>query len=174
MISRARYGIEYLKRNIEYSMHTELVERINRTFDVNYDMHDIQLSDNILENLKDEYLINKADINNFIFLEPINNDGKLFIDFDQNTNEIKYCFTDNELNILSAHEYMQWNIGVKWDKKDFSSHPDWNKIATICKKNIKSINNNAKIMSSIELKQFINDNYSKQINEVCLENNINI
>lgn len=174
MISRARYGIEYLKRNIDYSMHTDLIEKINRTFDVNYDMHDVQLSDDILKYLKEESFVDKDNTNNYIFLEQANNDGKLFVDCDQNTNEIKYCFTDDELNVLSAYEYMQWNIGIKWDKKDFNSDPDWNKIVSICKKNIKSLNNNAKMMSSIELKDFINDDYSKQINEICLESNISI
>ena len=75
---------------------------------------------------------------------------------------------------LSAHEYMQWNIGFGWDKKEFSSDPDWNKISATCKKNIKAIKKDAKLMSDIELKQFINDNYTKQINEMFVENNIKI
>ena len=174
MISRARYGIEYIKRNIEYSFRDDLIEKISRTFDVNYDMQDIQLSYNILEDFKDSYFYNKDDINQHMFLNQENNDGKLFVDCDQNSREIKYCFTDSELNILNPHEYMQWNIGIRWDKKDFNSDPEWNKISSICKKNIKSINDNATLMSDIELKHFITDNYSKQINEVCVEKDIKI
>ena len=69
---------------------------------------------------------------------------------------------------------MQWNIGFNWDKKNFSDDSEWNKISTICKKNIKSINQDAELMSDIELKQFINDDYTKYINEVFVENNIKI
>ena len=174
MISRARYGIDYLKRNLDNSMDDELLEQINRIFDVNFDMQDIQLTGNILEWLKNEYLTNKEDINEYIFFEPENNDGKLFVDFDQSSKEIKYCFTDGGIMPLSAHEYMQWNIGFGWDKKEFSSDPDWNKISATCKKNIKAIKKDAKLMSDIELKQFINDNYTKQINEMFVENNIKI
>ena len=65
-------------------------------------------------------------------------------------------------------------IGIRWDKKDFNSDPEWNKISSICKKNIKSINDNATLMSDIELKHFITDNYSKQINDVCIEKDIKI
>ena len=39
---------------------------------------------------------------------------------------------------------------------------------------IKAINKDAKLMSDIELKQFINDDYTKQINEMFVENNIKI
>lgn len=69
---------------------------------------------------------------------------------------------------------MQWNIGVTWDKENFSADSDWKKIANTCKKNIKSINENTKIMTSVELKQFINDDYSKQIDEMYIENDIKI
>ena len=174
MISRARYGIEYIKRNIEYYFHNDLLEKISRTFDINYDMKDIQLSYDIFNDLKDCYLTDKNDINKFIFSEQANNDGKLFIDCDQKLNQIKYCFTDSELNHLSADEYMNWNIGFRWDTKDFSSDPDWDTISNLCKKNIKAINKNAKLMSDIELKKFINDDYTKQINEICVEQDIKI
>lgn len=174
MISRARYGIEYIKRNIEYYLHDDLLEKVSRTFDINYDMKDIQLSCNILNDLKDYYLMDKKDINDYIFSQQANNDGKLFIDCDQKTNQIKYCFTDSELNLLSADEYMNWNIGFRWDTKDFSSDPDWNEIAKLCKKNIKAINKDAKLMTGLELKQFINDDYTKQINEICIEKDIKI
>lgn len=60
MISRARYGIEYIKRNLDNYFHNDVIEKINRTFDVNYDMKDIQLSYNIIEDLKNEdYYIGK-------------------------------------------------------------------------------------------------------------------
>ena len=68
MISRARYGIDYLKRNLDNSMDDELLEQINRIFDVNFDMQDIQLTGNILEWLKNEYLTNKEDIMSIYFL----------------------------------------------------------------------------------------------------------
>jgi len=163
MISRARYGIEYIKRNIDFSFDRELIEKISRNFDINYDMKDVQLSVNILDELKEYYFYDKDDINRFIFLEQGNNDGKLFVDFDQKTNKIKYCFTDRELKPLSADEYMNWNIGMKWEEKEFSSDKDWDKIAKICKKNIKAINKDAELMSDVELNKFINDDYTKQI-----------
>jgi len=174
MISRARYGIDFIKNYLDSNMDFELIEKINRIFDVNFDMQDIQLSDNILEWLKDEYLTNKNDINDYIFFEPDNDDGKLFIDYDQNLGEIKYCFTDGGYIPLSAYEYMQWNVGFGWDTKDFSDDPDWDRISKVCKKNINSINKNTKLMSDIELENFINDDYTKQINEICFQQDIKI
>ena len=174
MISRARYGIDYIERNIDCLTQTDVIEKINRTFDVNYDMRDIQLSDDILKYLKDYYVANKNEMNEYIFLDQENNDGKLFIDCDEKSKEIKYCFTDAELNALSATEYMKWNIGFRWDDKDFSYDPDWSKISNICKRNIGAIKKKAKLMSSSELKEFINDDYTKQINDIDLEQNFKI
>lgn len=163
MISRARYGIDYIKRNMDFSFHRDLIEKISRNFDVNYDMKDVQLSVNILDELKEYYFYDKDDINRFIFLEQGNNDGKLFVDCDQKNNKIKYCFTDRELKPLSANEYMNWNIGTNWDKKEFSSDSDWDEIAKTCKKNIKALNKDAELMTDVELNKFINDDYTKQI-----------
>lgn len=175
MISRARYGIEYITRNLDFVMDNSLIEKINRTFDINYDMKDIQLTDDILVSLINQYhYIDNTDINNYIFNEPSNNDGKLFIDIDQKENKIKYCFTDCNLNILNAAEYMQWNIGFGWDKEDFSNDPNWIEIAKVCKDNINAINKDATLMTSIELKQFVTDDYSKQINNMYFEDTIKI
>lgn len=152
MISRARYGIEYIKDYLEYIDQGNVQKKVNKIFDINFDMKDIVLSQNILDELRDEFWGNKELINDYIFLYQDNNDGKLFIDCNQSSGEIKYCLTDYDLNILSPEQYMKWDALTGWQKE-----------SPYCKNNIDYINQNAKMMTSTELEQFIKDDYSKQI-----------
>lgn len=169
MISRARYGIEYIKDTLEYIGQNNVQKRINKIFDINFDMKDVALSQDILEELRSEFWENKSLANDYIFQYQDNNDGKLFIDCNQNSGEIKFCFTDYDMNILSPNKYMEWDIGKKWTSPNFYNDPkldeDWKKIIPICKDNIKFINENAKLMTDIELKNFIDDDYSQQIGD---------
>ena len=41
MISRARHGIEYIKAYLEYKSDKNTQEKINKIFDVNFDMKDV-------------------------------------------------------------------------------------------------------------------------------------
>ena len=167
MISRARHGIEYI---LEYNTKLEsdyTKEKINRMFEVNFDMKDIVISSDIIkewiEQFSDCY---KA--NDYIFKLCDNNDGKLFIDVDKN-GEIKFCFTDYDLNILSPEEYMNWDY-ENWRTSEYLEKKD----VAICEENIKFINEKAKAMTKEELEEFINFDYSKQIEELAKNLNLEI
>ena len=160
MISRARYGIEYIKRN-EKKLDSDLVkERINRIFDVNFDMKDIAITSDLIgewiEQFADDF---KA--NSYIFNHGENNDGTLFIDVNENS-EVKFCFTDSKLNILSPEEYMNWDDPT-WQNSTYLSKEN----VEICENNIKFINENATLMTKDELQEYINYDYSEQIKELA-------
>lgn len=156
MISRARYGIEYIKESLKYINLDSVKEQVNKIFDVNFDMKDILLSSDILEELREEYWGDRKFNNRYIFLEQDNNDGKLFIDCNQKSGEIKFCFTDYNLNILSPLEYLKWDMNGSLDSLEEDN---------ICENNIEYLNKNAKLMTNEELKDFINQDYSKQIGD---------
>ena len=48
MISRARYGIDYIKRNENRLDINSVKEKINRIFDVNFDMKDIAITSDLI------------------------------------------------------------------------------------------------------------------------------
>lgn len=160
MISRARYGIEYIKEYIDYISLRDVQEKINRIFDVNFDMIDVALSQNIL----DEYIEQFADsdyANHEIFITQDNNDGKLFVDV-TNDGTVKYCFTDYDLNILSPEQYMDWDY-KGWKESEYLSADDVSK----CEGNINFLNENVVLMTKEELMEFVNCNYSRQLTSVA-------
>lgn len=182
MISRARYGITcildkvgeykdfYLLRYNEgrqFSLQTTDIEKINRIFDVNFDMIDVALSQNILN----EYIEQFADsnyANHEIFITQDNNDGKLFVDV-TNDGTVKYCFTDYDLNILSPEQYMDWDY-KGWKENKYLSADDVGK----CEENINFLNENAVLMTKEELQEFINYDYSQQLLNIANKLGINI
>lgn len=167
MISRARHGIEHIKANLEYLHFDNIREKVNKIFDINFDMKDIVFSQDILEEVREGLWHDRDSVNDYIFTQQDNNDGKLFIDCYQNSDEIKFCFTDYDLNILSPEEYMKWDMDKEWNipNSRLYEYDDWSEIVTICEDNLKFINENAKMMTSSELEEFINYDYSKQIGD---------
>lgn len=162
MISRAKYGIQYVnKLNPQSYSLDSIQERINKIFDVNFDMFDVAISLDILkEYIVDEWYKN-YEANKYIFCMQENNDGKLFIDINENK-KIKYCFTDNNLKILSPSQYMNWN------NENWKTPTEYFPIEAIetCKENIKYITENAQLMTEKDLQEFITFDYSKQINNL--------
>lgn len=163
MISRARYGMEYIKDNAEYLASDTIKEKINKIFDINFDMKDVALSTDILK----EWIESSSryyeleEVNHYIFYAQDNNDGKLFIDVDKNVN-IKYCLTDYDMKILSPKKYMDWDF-ENWENSEYLDKED----VEICKKNIEYIKQNAKQMTQEELQEFMDFDYSKQIIEMA-------
>lgn len=170
MISRARHGIEYIKSSAKYLSSDTVKERINRIFDVNFDMKDVALSTDILkewvEYSSKYYELNE--INDYIFHAQDNNDGKLFIDVDEKGN-VKYCFTDYDMQILSPEKYMDWDF-ENWQQSEYLDRED----AEICINNINYILENAKQMTGAELEEFISFDYSEQIKNLAKKLNIEI
>ena len=156
MISRARHGIEYIKDNfIEYRNfifdNPHYMKQLSRIFDVNFDMKDVQISTNIIEEWKDD-----DDFNDFVFIRQDNNDGKLFVDILEN-GTIKYAFLDCNCdmeNIMNAAKYMDW------DSEDWrnSKYID-NEQKKLCEDNLKAIEEMAVLMTKEEMKDFISYDY---------------
>ena len=158
MISRARYGIEWVIERVEYlpwffTFESNVIS-MSRIFDTNFDMKDIQLSGNIIDEWNE--LFSDESFNEFVFKMSYNNDGKLFIDI--TANGLKYAFTDNNLdtdNIMNGDSYMCWDspYSDKWMEKLSKN------VARKCHNNIKFISKNAKLMTKEELEEFINYDY---------------
>lgn len=167
MISRARHGIEYIKSYMEYIYDKYNQEKINRIFDINFDMKDIALTSDLIKEWVRDF--SDSDIaNDYIFEDTANNDGKLFIDV-QKDGTIKYCFADYNLKILTPTKYMNWDC-ESWKTSDVLTEEE----KEICKNNIKYINENATLMTEDELQEFIDYDYSKQIIELANDLNIEI
>lgn len=156
MISRARYGIEWLKKTYKYSF--EIKRKLYRILNVNFDMIDCVISSDIIKEFIDNNLGNDGyTLNSFLFYQQDNNDGKLFIDVLSN-GIIKYAFLDyDNKKIMSGTEYMKWDRGKDW--KNPTEYFDQEDI-DICIKNIKEINKMAKKMTADEVKEFMEMDYS--------------
>jgi hypothetical protein len=156
MISRARYGIEWLKKMYKYSF--EIERKLYRILNVNFDMIDYAISSDIIKEFVDDDWENSGyTLNNFMFYQQDNNDGKLFIDV-LSDGTIKYAFLDyNNKKIMSGTEYMKWNRGKDW--KNPTEYFDQEDV-DICIKNIKEINKMAIKMTADEVKEFMEMDYS--------------
>ena len=160
MISRARHGIEYIKESMEYISHDSVQEKINRIFDINFDMKDIAFTSDLIKEWLEHFREHYTQVE-YIFTSTANNDGKLFIDVNAN-GEIKIGFTDYNLNLLSPEAYMDWDF-ENWKNSEYLSPGD----REICKNNIEYINKNVSFMTKEELQEFINYDYSKQIEKLA-------
>jgi len=162
MISRAAYAIRYLTGMYlpEYGfMNEDQVEKMRRYLDVNFDMHDIVMSTDLIREYEDsnsssgclDYVFNQA-----------NNDGRLFLDcvlrkeHDRTVCEIRYCFTDCEYNILDAEQYMEW------ESESLVDH--WRKLLphdaiVTCDQNMEYIMENAVLMDEDELYEMMHFPY---------------
>lgn len=154
MISRARYGIEYLKYYVDngYTFQFESereIEKFRRYFDVNFDMKDIVMSVDIFKEYEDfkKYYPNFEE---YAYFKQGNNDGKLLIDIrDEN---IKYAFVDCTFdmeNIMTAEKYIDWNTEGKAEE-----HLSKEDMETL-EENIKAINEAAELMTREEVERFV-------------------
>lgn len=165
MISRARYGIEYIKHYIDNEFdfvfsNKQYIKKISRIFDVNFDMKDVALSSNIFDEFKEEknyYKENNIEVsfNDSIFKHQDNNDGKLFVDIQDN--KIKYAFTDYDCEkVMNAEQYMIWDM-EDWIET-LKKYESEDTIKT-CQENMEEISKMAILMTKEELEEFINYNY---------------
>lgn len=80
MISRARWGIELIKEMLDEKVFatSEInITKISRVFDTNFDMHDYQVSCNIIKEWAENFAY--ENFNDYVFLWQDNNNGKLLI-----------------------------------------------------------------------------------------------
>ena len=165
MISRARWGIEYLKYNIDHGFDRFMfnqkgeIEKIKRLFDVNFDMHDVAMGCDILK--EREELYPHEDFSEAVFNNQDNNDGQLYVDIQDG--KIYYGFRwwewmaeDNQTveKLLSAREYMDTDM-ENWKQSPYI--PDEQK--KLCVENIEAIGSMATLMDDYRLKDFIEHPY---------------
>lgn len=162
MISRARYGIEYIKENyLEYRTwifnNESDMEKLRRIFDVNFNMKDIVISSDIIHEWKEQF--SQYNFNEFVFRMQGNNDGKLFVDISKD-GIVKYAFLDCECDtdhIMNATQYMDWN-SEEWEKSEYISEEE----KQSCKENLGKIEEMAALMTKSELEDFINYDYGME------------
>jgi len=180
MISRARYGIEYLKYYVDHgydfvfrSAHD--IEKMVRIFDTNFDMKDVQISSDIFKEWECEVANWEAEgcdyaleFYGYVFAGQDNNDGQLFVDIiggdkDGNGAQIKYAFFsgDGYDEIMTAREYMDWdNPGRDWQEP--VPYMDEGAIK-LCNENIGAINDMAQLMTRRDVNSFLaTENYFGQ------------
>lgn len=169
MISRARGIIEWLKDELKLGISSPVFrKKLERICDVNFNFHDVVLSQCII----DEFIESEEDMtgfNDYVFFLQGNNDGKLFIDILPDFS-IRYAFTTYELseyNPLNGDEYMLWesNFPEKWDIKEYFDR----KTIVYTKKNIRYISRKAQLMTSDQLKEFVEADYSHLVSTQMLE-----
>ena len=151
MISRARYGIEWIYDMLKAEYPSAMQRRhfnfeaFRRIWDVNFDYKDMVISRDLIK----EDPGYKDDLERFIYGQD-NDDGILFVDVNTKTGKIKYCLTDcYEKNPMDAEQYMDWNCGDwKGDGQDTDEDYD------TCMQNIQSIGEMAELMTKGELDAF--------------------
>lgn len=159
MISRARHGIEYIKDNLlEYRNFIFndpfQMERLSRIFDTNFDMKDVQISTNIIEEWKDQFF--DDNFNDVVFWWQDNNDGRLFVDILED-GTIKYAFLGYDCdvkNIMNAAQYMEWD-SEDWKNSEYIDDEQKKQ----CEDNLKTIEEMATLMTKEEIEDFINFDY---------------
>lgn len=162
MISRARYGIEYIKEN--YLKYKDWIfndigymKKLRRIFDANFDMKDVAISQDIIEEWKEEF--QEDNFNEFVFRMQDNNDGKLFVDIFEN-GIIKYAFLDCKCNtdhIMNATQYMDWD-NKDWRQSEYIEDEQ----KKLCEENIKKIGEMAVLMTKEEVEDFISYDYGME------------
>lgn len=170
MISRARYGIEHIKCDVDNGYTFCFVEdyyinRYIRIFDTDFDRKDVTISTDIFKEFEDWQKEDPAlDFGQFCFIEQDNNDGKLLIDIVGKT--IKYAFLDDTTDlthIMTARQYMDWNT-ANWEFPDWENYLDDLSIrngqpvnwVSLCEDNIKEIESMAQLMTEQEVIEYLN------------------
>lgn len=164
MISRARWGIEYLKEYVEKEWtwafnDKSYIEKFRRIFDTNFDMKDVAISCDIVKEWSDQFP--DEPFNDTVFNLQDNNDGQLYVDIKDG--KIYYCFRDWTFHddgttsdvIMDAAEYMDWDC-ENWENSEYID--DEQKAA--CRNNIKAIGEMAELMTMEQLDEFIHGDYA--------------
>lgn len=158
MISRARYGIEFIASNSDYKwffLRDTNIERLRRIFDINFDMKDYQISQKIIDEWKNQF---SSDLfNDVVFNWQDNNNGQLFINISKE-GKISYAFKKIEDKAgqepMSATEYMDWDRR-RWQESETLTKAE----KAICLRNIKYIEKAARLMTPGELNEFLTHDY---------------
>lgn len=158
MLSRARGIIEALKSDYWY-FGEENIKKLCRICDVNFDMRDVMISDDLVDDAANYY---SGDYKR-IFTPP-NDDGQLLIDVTDSG--VKYCFIPRYDNIetLDGRHYLIWDTRhsyphYRWTEEDppKKMHED---TILYTLDNVAYIDRNATLMTKEEAEEFVNADYS--------------
>lgn len=158
MVSRARAAIEWVRDYLDDGMGELLpgyTPKLVRILDTNFDMRDVQISIDLLEERLEQFPEWK--FSDYVFFHRSNNDGRLFLDIDIQNKVVKYAFVDTDCNvehIMDAVSYMDWDhLDSEW-RKELSADV----VATLAL-NAEYIKSRAVLMTTEELMEFINYDY---------------
>lgn len=159
MVSRARWGIEWLKNYSEDGKYDWLfsnkpyVEKMRRVFDVNFDMHDVQISQDIVKEWQEHF--HDDPFNDVAFNWQDNNDGQLFVDIVDG--KTYYAFTNYSLDrtIMDAEAYMEWDA-PGWQTSEYLDDKD----RAAIRANFKAISEMATLMTHEQLNDFLTRDYA--------------
>lgn len=161
MISRATDIIETIATMNQHKYLWRDITKLVRICDVNFDMRDIQISTNILQEISaGEYELS------YLF-EQDANDGQLLIEVIDDC--IKYAFIEGPSNPkpMSARTYMKWDTGTDWT----NNQSVWPKeTVRYTQKNIRRIQRKASLMTKNEVNEFLSADYSDFINRIKEKN----
>lgn len=172
MVSRVASTVEWLKEHAKYYFSSNKRDALESVLRTNFDMKDVVSAQNIFleaaDYNEDGKLPSKEEMNDFLFFEQDNNDGKAYIDVyvDEKKTEIFYCFQDRDnANIMTASEYMNWNTdyreeGKSWLEQFAESEYHDDEDITYTLKNIKFLKENAKLMNDKQMEEFLEADYA--------------
>lgn len=171
MISRARGTLEQIIDDfMKYDWYlTTDTQKLRRIMDVNWDMHDIVISSDIVKEFiydyeeywKTEGNTYAQDFFGFCFSGQDNNNGQMYIyiDLDVEEPQIKMCFTqytfDEDSNVLNANKYL--TLDLLYDEpgtwQEYMNKSEYYDTETVLytEKNIKYIEEHTEMLSKEEL-----------------------
>lgn len=132
------------------------VSRLLRVIDVNFDMLDVSISSDLIQEWLDSIDGDEAlaeSFSDYIFNQQPDYNGQLFIDFTED-GKTRYAFVRNgdDRTIMDGAAYMDWNV-KDWRERDVADECDsWKET---CERNIAYIAEHAELMTDDELTAFI-------------------
>lgn len=176
MVSRARGLIEWLEGNkifpTMFYKGSEMLIKAERIIDINFDYHDVVLSQDIIKEYEEGYYDESCEM----FLGQDNNDGQLLVDMivDWNRKDkkgdhpvtLKYAFLDWGSKLIgNAEDYMQWDedYGNKEDSTPWRDNMYIQKEIKYTERNIRYIDKHATLMTPEEVSEYINHDYVKDM-----------
>lgn len=167
MVSRCRHTLGWLKAKTTENLFNgkrypilaipEMYKKLERILDTNFDMKDVVLGQNIIDEYYEQYP--EDDFNASIFFAQDNNDGKLLIDIKDGV--LKYAFLNEDAeteHIMSAEEYMAWNYSHYDDWRDVERLKENGEVA-FCEANFPEIEKLATLMTKEEVEEFLSFDY---------------
>ena len=176
MISRVRGTLEqiiddYIK--YDWQLTTDNA-KLRRIMDINWDMHDVVLSSDIVKEFTNDYEeywktegnSYAQDFFDFCFSGQDNNDGQayMYIDLDVDNPKVKLCFTiytfDKDSSVINANEYLTLDLLYDepgtWQEYMIKSEYYGAKTIVYTEKNIEYIEEHSEMLNKEELLDILN------------------